>query len=152
MHVFSEHHAPAALPLWRYPHCTKCDDGLMGISTGLDGVVKRKTLRRLWIEPRISSRPFLRLIKILSHVLKKNDWGEVYYRETGQNEINNGENYLYLLRESTVPYRVKQNSAKNTKCRWYTLRHSGDGSLQLTHCGTHTRELSNMRPSELSHK
>ena len=47
MNVFSKHHAPAALPLWRYPHCTKGDEGLMGISAGLDGVVKRKPLRRM---------------------------------------------------------------------------------------------------------
>jgi hypothetical protein len=39
--------------------------------------------------------------------------------------------YLYLFSEGTVRYRVKQNSADSTTCHWTTLRHSGDGSLQL---------------------
>jgi hypothetical protein len=84
MQVFSKHHAPAALLLRRFLPYTNCDEVLMDIRAGLDGVVKRKPLRRLWIEPQISSHSSLRLFKVLSHLLKKNDWGEVYYRETGQ--------------------------------------------------------------------
>jgi hypothetical protein len=84
MQVFSKHHGPAALFLWRYPYWTNCDESVMGIRASLDGVVNRKPQRRLLIEPRISSHPSNRLVKILRHLLKKNDWGEVYYRETDQ--------------------------------------------------------------------